>query len=56
MALLVGVIREQVRHLFVFDGGNIERRPVALGAEGAAFYEIVSVYQKESGCDRGLYH
>jgi RND family efflux transporter MFP subunit len=38
------VIREQGEaFVFVFDGGEtFERRPVALGAEGADFYEIVS--------------
>ena len=38
------VVREQGESfVFVFDGGEtFERRPVALGAEGADFYEIVS--------------
>ena len=38
------VVREQGEaFVFVFDGGEtFERRPVALGAEGADFYEIVS--------------
>ena len=38
------VVREQGEtFVFVFDGGEtFERRQVALGAEGADFYEIVS--------------
>ncbi|MBL0242388.1 MAG: hypothetical protein IPQ00_17625 [Chloracidobacterium sp.] len=38
------VVREQAEtFVFVFDGGEtFERRQVALGAEGADFYEIVS--------------
>ena len=38
------VVREQGESfVFVFDGGEtFERRPVALGAEGADFYEVVS--------------
>lgn len=42
------VVREQGEaFVFVFDGGEtFERRPVALGAEGADFYEIVSGLEK----------
>jgi len=38
------VVREQGEtFVFVFDGGEtFERRPVALGAEGADFYEVIS--------------
>jgi len=52
------VVREQGEtFVFVFDGGEtFERRPVALGAEGADFYEVISgLKEGERVVTEGIY-